>query len=173
MCAARSRASVVFPEPGGPQKTTDPISPASSERRRSEPSPTRWSWPTNSVRVRGRMRSASGTLAARPRDGTSPGSNRSMGSVAKTGNRLPARPDRKPGHRFADEAQALLEVFHRVRVGEPDVPLAEGTERRPRKNRDTRVVQQVIGKLLRTHPQFLHVRERVEGAPRGPAADPL
>ena len=58
--AAMIRASVVLPEPGGPQRTIDGSWSASIARRSTRPSPTRCSWPTNSSSERGRMRAASG-----------------------------------------------------------------------------------------------------------------
>ena len=61
--SAMIRASVVFPEPGGPQKISDGTRPSSIARRRNPLAPTRSSCPTISSSVEGRTRSASG---ARP-----------------------------------------------------------------------------------------------------------
>jgi hypothetical protein len=58
--AAMIRASVVFPEPGGPQKTREGSGRAERTEERNFPSPRIASWPTNSARVFGRIRSASG-----------------------------------------------------------------------------------------------------------------
>src|SRR5437867_6952024 len=58
---AMMRASVVFPDPGGPQRMQDPISPRRISSPRAFPGPSRCSWPRNSSRVRGRMRAASGS----------------------------------------------------------------------------------------------------------------
>src|SRR2546425_11086374 len=58
------RARVVLPQPGGPQKSMEPRLSFSICTRRDLPEPRSFSWPTNSSRVRGRMRSASGWLAA-------------------------------------------------------------------------------------------------------------
>src|SRR3989304_2515167 len=63
--AARMRsairyASVVLPDPGGPQSIIDGTSPRSSARARTLPSPNRCVCPTNSWRVLGRIRSARG-----------------------------------------------------------------------------------------------------------------
>src|SRR6266480_2156352 len=55
------RASVVFPEPGGPQKMHDPISPRRISSRSGLPSPSSCSWPRNSSSDVGRMRAASGS----------------------------------------------------------------------------------------------------------------
>src|SRR5687768_11008984 len=58
---ASKRASVVLPVPGAPQRISEGRVPALSiKRRKIRPEPTRWLWPTNSSRVRGRIRSASG-----------------------------------------------------------------------------------------------------------------
>ena len=62
---ARSRASVVLPVPGPPQRISEGSGPPpSTSFRTSRPAATRWAWPTNSSRVRGRIRSASGASAA-------------------------------------------------------------------------------------------------------------
>ena len=53
-------ASVVFPTPGGPHKIIEVVSSVSNCSRSALPGPSKCSWPTNSSRVRGRMRSASG-----------------------------------------------------------------------------------------------------------------
>src|SRR5881296_2715694 len=54
-------ASVVFPEPGGPQKMHDPISPRRISSPRGFPGPSRCSWPRNSSRVLGRILAAKGS----------------------------------------------------------------------------------------------------------------
>ncbi len=59
---ARSRATVVLPVPGGPQKISEPRLRPRSRRVSAPPSPVRCSWPTTSSRVRGRSLSASGRL---------------------------------------------------------------------------------------------------------------
>src|SRR5207253_4535553 len=57
--------SVVLPVPGGPHKIKEGnVLPLSIKRRNTRPLPTRCSWPTNSLRVRGRIRSASGAAVA-------------------------------------------------------------------------------------------------------------
>src|SRR5262245_33735052 len=59
--SASRRASVVLPVPGAPQRINDGNAPPrSTSRRRTRPSPTRCSCPTNSASERGRMRSARG-----------------------------------------------------------------------------------------------------------------
>src|SRR6266478_8252842 len=98
---AMSRASVVLPQPGGPQKSMEPRLSFSICTRSDLPGPRSFSWPMNSSRVRGRMRSASGWLAA----GTS-GSGAGRGNFEKrltlfrwlrTNRRLDAR----GGHRVS------------------------------------------------------------------------
>ncbi len=61
---ASSRASVVLPTPGGPQKIIECGLPAASATASGLPSPRRWRWPTTSSTRLGRNRSASGTLAS-------------------------------------------------------------------------------------------------------------
>src|SRR5262249_48224672 len=68
------RASVVLPQPGGPQKSMEPRLSDSICRRGGLPGRRSFSWRMNSSSVRGRMRSASGWWA----EGES-----SAGSVAK------------------------------------------------------------------------------------------
>src|ERR1043165_5424216 len=55
-------ASVVFPEPGGPQKMPDPTSPRRISSPRAFPGPSRCSWPRNWSSVLGRIRAANGSL---------------------------------------------------------------------------------------------------------------
>ena len=57
---ATSRASVVLPVPGGPQKIMDPGTPRSIASRNGRPGASNGSWPTNSSSPRGRIRAASG-----------------------------------------------------------------------------------------------------------------
>ncbi len=61
---AMTRASVVLPVPGGPQKIIEKTSPFSTAARNPVPAPTIASCPTNSASERGRMRAASGASAA-------------------------------------------------------------------------------------------------------------
>src|SRR5713226_1689654 len=92
---AMSRARVVFPQPGGPQKSMEPRLSFSICTRRDLPGPRSFSWPMNSSRVRGRMRSASGWLAA----GTS--GSRAAGPCGVNGNlekRLTLFSDVRRGH---------------------------------------------------------------------------
>src|SRR6266550_582522 len=60
------RASVVFPEPGGPQKMHDPRSPRRISSPSALPGPSRCSWPRNSSSVVGRMRAARGSVPPAP-----------------------------------------------------------------------------------------------------------
>src|SRR6267143_4768476 len=53
-------ASVVLPEPGGPQKMHEATSPRRISSPSALPGPSRFSWPRKPSRVRGRMRAASG-----------------------------------------------------------------------------------------------------------------
>src|SRR2546426_9443227 len=55
------RASVVFPDPGGPQKMHDATSPRRISSPSALPGPSRRSWPMNSSSVRGRILAASGS----------------------------------------------------------------------------------------------------------------
>src|SRR5437867_10386075 len=58
--SAMRRARVVFPDPGGPHRTREWISPLSAATRRGRPGPKRLSWPSTSSSEEGRIRSASG-----------------------------------------------------------------------------------------------------------------
>ena len=61
-----TRARVVLPLPGGPQKIMELKSrPALRDRHNRRPGPTRCAWPTNSARVRGRIRAARGCGGAK------------------------------------------------------------------------------------------------------------
>ncbi len=73
--AAITRASVVLPVPGGPKKIIENSSARSMAARSTVPGPTTLSWPTNSLRLRGRIRAASGASAA---SCSSEGAKRSM-----------------------------------------------------------------------------------------------
>src|SRR6266704_6978018 len=90
---AMRRARVVLPHPGGPQKSMEPRLSFSICTRRDLPGPRSFSWPMNSSSVRGRMRSASGWLAA----GTS-GSGADGGNLEK---RLTLFLDVRRGHRVS------------------------------------------------------------------------
>ena len=61
---ATASASVVLPVPGGPQNSTDDSASVSTSRRSGRPGPSRWSCPTTSSIVRGRIRAASGAWRA-------------------------------------------------------------------------------------------------------------
>src|SRR5690554_2344100 len=60
-------ANVVLPTPGGPQKMMEGIRPESIILRNTAPLPTRWVWPINSSRFRGRNLSANGMDILSPR----------------------------------------------------------------------------------------------------------
>src|SRR6059036_2442238 len=60
------RASVVFPDPGGPQKMQDATSPRRIKSPSGLPGPSSCSWPRNSSRVFGRIRAASGSFVPCP-----------------------------------------------------------------------------------------------------------
>ena len=63
---AKSRANVVLPLPGGPQKIMEANRRlALIARQRMRPSPTRCPWPTNSLSSRGRIRAANGSGGAK------------------------------------------------------------------------------------------------------------
>ena len=59
-----SRATVVLPVPGGPQKIIEPSEPEAIMRASTPSSPVRCSWPVTSARFFGRRRSASGRRSA-------------------------------------------------------------------------------------------------------------
>ena len=61
--AAISRASVVLPTPGGPQRIIECMRPEASAEDSGMPGPTRWRWPITSDSDAGRSRSASGACA--------------------------------------------------------------------------------------------------------------
>ena len=75
--SAIRRARVVLPVPGGPQRMSDDSLPA---RLRAVPSsdfsPTTSAWPTNSSRLRGRIRSANGASARAAASSSAGSSNR-------------------------------------------------------------------------------------------------
>src|SRR4029450_2151873 len=82
---AMSEASVVFPEPGGPQRIIEGSSPVSIASRSTRPGPSRCSWPTISSSERGRIRSASGAGgrgAPVPRSGSPKSSTSGPSSAA-------------------------------------------------------------------------------------------
>ncbi len=58
--AAISRARVVLPEPGGPQRIIECGLPEAKATASGLPGPSRWRWPTTASMVCGRKRSASG-----------------------------------------------------------------------------------------------------------------
>ncbi len=64
VASASSRATVVLPVPGGPQKISEPSERASSMRVSAPSGPRMRSWPTTSASVRGRSLSASGRGAS-------------------------------------------------------------------------------------------------------------
>jgi len=62
---ATSRASVVLPVPGGPQRIMETGRPPSTMVRNDAPGESRCSCPTTSSRVRGRILAASGAACSR------------------------------------------------------------------------------------------------------------
>src|SRR5206468_12333037 len=77
-------ARVVLPLPAGPHRITERSSSASIRERRALRWPSTWAWPTNSSRVRGRIRAASGAPACSA--SSAPAENRSVGpSLARPG----------------------------------------------------------------------------------------
>ena len=82
------RASVVLPVPGGPCSTTDAGAAPSTRRRSGAPGASRWSWPTTSSRLAGRIRTASGVpspLVGAGRSSTTPRVTGRSGSGPVTG----------------------------------------------------------------------------------------
>ena len=63
--AARTRPTLVLPQPGGPQRMSDGRWPLSTAARSTVPGPSASAWPTTSSSVRGRRRSASGATLTR------------------------------------------------------------------------------------------------------------
>ena len=61
---AITRAKVVLPTPGGPQKIIEGVRSASIMERRALPGPIWWDWPTTSSREAGRIRSARGRASS-------------------------------------------------------------------------------------------------------------
>ena len=66
---AMTRARLVLPLPGGPQKMQEGTLSASIARRSGASSSSRWRWPTHSSRLRGRIRAASGASACEASSG--------------------------------------------------------------------------------------------------------
>ena len=65
---AMTRARVVLPVPGGPERSIEESWSFWIARRRSRPGPTMCSCPANSSRLRGRIREASGSADEAPRE---------------------------------------------------------------------------------------------------------
>ncbi len=80
--AAMILASVVLPVPGGPQKIIEVGSSCAMASESGLPGPSRCSCPTNSSRVRGLMRSASGAWLACAAAASGVGLKRSIKAVA-------------------------------------------------------------------------------------------
>ncbi len=94
-----SRATVVLPVPGGPQKIIEPSEPDAIMRASTPSSPVKCSWPVTSASVFGRSRSASGRRASTSL-GTC-GAKRSLigRSAGCAGPRVRSRPARSPDRR--------------------------------------------------------------------------
>ena len=71
VASASSRATVVLPVPGGPQKISEPSERVSSMRVSAPSGPSRWSCPTTSASFVGRSLSASGRGASASRPAAS------------------------------------------------------------------------------------------------------
>src|SRR4051794_2070198 len=98
-------AMVVLPEPGGPHRITDSGAWPETSCRSGAPGASRWSWPTSSSTVRGRIRTASGAspaggvneAASRPESARGAALPMSKSPISSTAPRLPVRsvsPDR-------------------------------------------------------------------------------
>src|SRR5690242_7862547 len=85
---ASSRARLVLPVPGGPHRSVELRWPRATLRRSGPRSPTRCSWPTNSARVRGRIRAARGWRSG---GGWKSASGRAPPDRAAGGRRLATR----------------------------------------------------------------------------------
>src|SRR6266513_6179071 len=79
------RASVVFPEPGGPQEMHDPTSPRRISSPSALPGPSRCSWPRKSSSVVGRMRAARGSAERENNVGSDTGDGRREARVIRRG----------------------------------------------------------------------------------------
>src|SRR5919197_1722963 len=125
-------ASEVLPVPAGPHRITERSSSASISARRALPAPSTWACPTNSSRVRGRIRAAKGAWL--PASSPALASNRSMvgpsyclpgtpPSAAQSAEQRPA-PRRQP---VADlQALGQPELLELAHVGlEGGAPAAE------------------------------------------------
>ncbi len=66
MVRAMMRARVVLPHPGGPQNSIELRSSRSICTRKGFPGPSNSSWPTNSSKLCGRIRSANGRESSAP-----------------------------------------------------------------------------------------------------------
>ena len=97
---ATSRASVVLPVPGGPQRIIECRCPPSSMRRSGLPAPSRCAWPTYSSSASGRMRSASGRSRSLQLRVLTP-SGPCLDALR------PAAEPRERQHESADDAQAV------------------------------------------------------------------
>ena len=125
-------ASVVLPTPGGPQKIIELASSRSICTRSGLPGPTRCSWPTNSSRLRGRMRSASGAIALRggllEESSGASGLDRRRGSSPRPSawpwlDELPTRPLRPLPRSFIQQhagGDGGVQAFHRAGAGNRD-----------------------------------------------------
>src|SRR5258706_4220969 len=110
-CAIR-RASVVLPEPGGPHRIIECSLPDSKAMRSGLPGPSRWFWPTTSVRDRGRSRSASGAAGAFcPAKKSFPKHVRPSGRAEAEG----ARVDLRVAHHVGKaQHRGLAEIVHQL-----------------------------------------------------------
>ena len=89
-------AMVVLPVPGGPHSSTDIGWSPSIRRRSGEPSTSRWSWPTSSSSVRGRIRTASGLPAWAGSARLPPPPRRRAGGAPRARRRARHRPPARP-----------------------------------------------------------------------------
>ena len=104
-----SRATVVLPLPGGPQKIIEPSDGAASRRVSAPFGPVRCSWPETSASVIGRSRSASGAgggsgLGSRP--------SRRLMALCPARDGSAVQPGRAPACRLAASRVAHCPPFH-------------------------------------------------------------
>src|SRR5438094_1677544 len=163
------RASVVFPEPGGPQKMHDPTSPRRISSPSALPGPSRCSWPRKSSSVVGRMRAARGSAERENSVESDTGDGRREAGAIRRGK---DRNSRKFGAAPPDSTRHLwrmrnLESFDAWKLGQDLATLAYQLTLSPKLDRPFALKDQVRraalsipaniaeGYALGTTPQFL------------------
>ena len=120
-CAPTSRATVVLPVPGGPQKIIEPSESAASSRVSAPSGPVRCAWPATSESWRGRSRSASGAAVIPPvRDACRNASASTQATIASaTGAaRMPTQGSWRPLVTMSVSSPARVTVWRGCRIDE-------------------------------------------------------